>query len=171
MVKKPNVYVLDTSAVIAGFAPGLTEVKQFTVQAVLEEARSVCTKLKLETAVLAGRVEVAKPSADSVRAIRETIRKTGDVLSKTDAELLALALDLRGNAEPVILTDDYSIQNLANLLGIEYRRVLMPGITEIFEWEMVCPACGLKFPSNVSRCSVCGSPLKRKPRKMKRVER
>ncbi|TEU13386.1 MAG: ribonuclease VapC, partial [Hadesarchaea archaeon] len=48
-----KVYVLDTSAVIAGFVPGLAKAEQVTVQEVLEEARDLCSKLELETAVVA----------------------------------------------------------------------------------------------------------------------
>ena len=166
-MKKPKVYVLDTSAVIAGFTPGLTDLKQYTVQAVLEEARSLSSKSKLETALIAGNVGITEPSSGAMGIVRETIRKSGDKVSNTDMKLLAVALDLRNeNAEPEIVTDDYSIQNLAKLLGIGYRRVLMPGIKTVFGWEMTCPACGLNFPPDASACGVCGSALKRRGRKM-----
>jgi UPF0271 protein len=161
-----KVCVLDTSAVIAGFVPGLANVEQVTIQEVLDEARDLCSKLELETAVTAGKVEVIEPSAQALVDVYEEVRRTGDRVSKTDVRLLALALDLhRAGKEPEVVTDDYAIQNLASLLDIPYRRIAMPGITEVFRWEMVCPACDRKYLPGVSRCETCGSNLIRKPRR------
>ena len=157
---------MDTSAVIAGFVPGLADVDQATIQEVLDEARDLCSKLELETAVTAGKVEVTEPSAQALVDVYEEVRRTGDRVSKTDVKLLALALDLRrAGKEPEIITDDYAIQNLASLLGVSYQRIAMPGITEVFRWEMVCPACGRKYFPGVLRCEACGSSLVRKPRR------
>lgn len=160
-----KVYVLDTSAVIAGLVPGLQDVEQVTVQGVLEEARSLTSKLELETAVRAGRVRVTEPSEESLAEVETKASETGDKVSRTDVRLLALALDLRGvGKNPELVTDDYAIQNLAKLLEIPYRRVAMPGITRVLKWRMVCPACGRTYPVTVSRCDACGARLVRKPR-------
>ncbi|MCS7131881.1 MAG: ribonuclease VapC [Hadesarchaea archaeon] len=161
-----RIYVLDTSAVIAGFTPGLADVEQVTVQKVLEEAKDLCSRLELETAVVAGKMKVMEPSKSSLAEVHLRVGQTGDRVSDTDVELLALALDLRwAGEEPMLVTDDYAIQNLARLLGIPYRRVAMPGITEVLTWEMVCPACGTAYPATASQCEVCGSSLIRRPRR------
>jgi len=159
-----KILVLDTSAVISGLAPGLVYAEQVTVPEVLEEARDLCSKLELETAVLAGKVKVIEPSEKSLDEVSGKVEHTGDVVSRTDIKLLALALDLRDkNAE--LVTDDYAIQNLASLLEIPYQRVAMPGIKEVLRWEAVCPACESKYPPSATRCLICGSKLKRKPRR------
>ncbi|MGC8816539.1 MAG: NOB1 family endonuclease [Candidatus Hadarchaeum sp.] len=156
--------MLDTSAVIAGLAPGMLRADQVTVPEVLEEARDLCSKLKLETAVLAGKVRVVEPSKKSLERVREKVVHSGDTVSDTDVKLLALALDLaEKNAE--IVTDDYAIQNLATLLNLPYRRFSMPGIKEVLRWEAVCPACGSKFPPTATICLICGSELKRQARR------
>jgi UPF0271 protein len=161
-----KIYVLDTSAIIAGFVPGLADVEQVTVQKVLEEAKDLCSKLELEAAVVAGKVKVMEPSKSSLAEVRLKVGQTGDRVSDTDVELLALALDLRwAGEEPMLVTDDYAIQNLARLLGIPYRRVAMPGITEVLTWEMTCPACGRSYPATATQCEVCGSSLVRRPRR------
>jgi len=161
-----KVYVLDTSAVIAGFVPGLADVEQVTVQEVLEEARDLCSKLEFETAVTAGKVSVAEPSEESMLRVREKVGQTGDRVSGVDIKLLALALDLQlAGKGPELVTDDYGIQNLASLFGISYSRVAMPGIKEVFAWEMVCQACGRTYPAGASRCDICGSQLRRKPKR------
>jgi len=161
-----KIYVLDTSAVIAGFVPGLADVEQVTVQEVLEEARDLCSRLEFETAVTAGKVSVTEPSEESMLKVRNKVGQTGDRVSEVDIKLLALALDLQlAGKEPELVTDDYAIQNLASLFGISYRRVAMPGIKEVFAWGMVCPACGRTYPADASRCDICGSQLRRKPKR------
>jgi len=161
-----KVYVLDTSAVIAGFVPGLAKAEQVTVQEVLKEARDLCSKLELETAVTAGKVRVIGPSREALNKIKEKVAQTGDIVSAVDVKLLALALDLkRAGDEPELVTDDYAIQNLASLFGLPYQRIAMPGIKEVLRWEMVCPACDRRYPPPASRCEVCGSRLVRRPRR------
>jgi len=161
-----KVYVLDTSAVIAGFVPGLAKAEQVTVQEVLEEARDLCSKLELETAVAAGKVRIVEPPSQALDEIRRQVTQTGDVVSAVDIKLLALALCLkRAGDEPELVTDDYAIQNLASLFGLPYQRIAMPGIKEVLRWEMVCPACGRRYPPPAHRCEVCGSRLVRRPRR------
>ena len=161
-----KVYVLDTSAVIAGLVPGLAKAEQVTVQEVLEEAKDLCSKLELETAVAAGKVKVVDPSREALGEIGKRVAQTGDVVSAVDIKLLALALDLkRSGEEPEIVTDDYAIQNLASLFDLPYQRIAMPGIKEVLRWEMVCPACDRRYPPPAPRCEVCGSRLVRKPRR------
>jgi len=161
-----KIYVLDTSAVIAGFVPGLTDAEQVTIRDVLEEARDLCSRLEFETAVSAGKVSVVEPSSESVLKVRDKVGQTGDRVSEVDIKLLATALDLQlAGKAPELVTDDYAIQNLASFFGISYNRVAMPGITEVFSWVMVCPACGRTYPPNTSQCEICGTQLRRKPKK------
>lgn len=156
--------VLDTSAVIAGFVPGLAKAEQITIPEVLEEARDLCSKLELETAVLAGKVKVLEPSKNSLAAIRAKVKHTGDIVSQTDIKLLALALDLKDEGAQLV-TDDYAIQNLASLFDVPYCRIAMPGIKEVLRWEAICPACGRKYSPPTAMCIACGSRLVRKPRR------
>lgn len=162
---KNKVLILDTSALIGGFNPNLEEPKQYIVPKVLEEARSLSTKLKLETAISSGQIKVKEPSDESLATVEKEIEKTNDKVSKTDIELLALAQELREAGEiPNIVTDDYAIQNLAELLEIKYSRVAQPGITAIYEWEKKCPSCGRTYEKDIDRCEVCGAKLRRKPK-------
>jgi UPF0271 protein len=158
-----KVLVLDTSAIMGGFTPGLSDAELVTIEEVLEEARDLCSKLKLETAVILGRVEVLEPSKESIQRVRELVAKTGNRVSVTDIKLLALSLDLKQRSA-ILLTDDYGIQNLAAMLNIPYHRISMPGIKEVFRWVSVCPACEKIYAPSVFECPSCGSPLKRKPK-------
>lgn len=162
---KDRVFVLDTSALIAGFTPNLEKPKQYTVPKVLREAQSLPVKLKLETAISSGQMKVEEPSQKALDEVREKIEKTKDRVSQTDAQILALARQLqKSGKDPLIITDDYAIQNLAELLEIPYSRVAKPGISEVYEWEKKCPACGRVYKEDIQRCKACGSKLRRKPK-------
>lgn len=156
--------VLDTSAIIAGFVPNLSDAEQFTVTEVLEEAKSLSTKLGLETAVISGKLKILKPSKKAMDEVAKMVKTTGDSVSETDVKLLALAVDHRQKGVEII-TDDYAIQNLASMLGVEHRSGQTLGIRKVFEWKSTCPACGRKYPAEVTECQVCGSTLKRRPKK------
>lgn len=162
---KERVFVLDTSAIIAGFTPNLEEQKQYTVPKVLEEARSLSSRLKLETAIRSGQVKIKEPSRKMLKEVRKKVEKTRDRVSKTDIQILGLAYELKESEKnPEIMTDDYAIQNLAELLNIEYSKVAKPGISEVYEWEKICPACGRVYNEDISKCKACGSRLRRKPK-------
>jgi UPF0271 protein len=60
---------------------------------------------------------------------------------------------------PVILTDDYGLQNIARVLGVEYSSVATRGITSVFEWLVHCPGCGRRVRGDAKVCPDCGSRL------------
>lgn len=131
-----KVFILDTSALIGGFTPSLRETTQFIVPQVLAEARSLSVKLKLETAINSGQIKVRKPSKEALDKVREEVEKTRDRVSKTDIQLLALGQELQESGKnPILITDDYAIQNLAEILEIQYKEVAKPGISDVYEWE------------------------------------
>lgn len=162
---KEKVLVPDTSALIAGFTPNLSEKKQYIVPNVFEEARSMPLKLKLETAMSSGHVKMKNPSQEYVEKVEEKVEKTKDHVSSTDIQIIALAKQLKDSGKnPEIITDDYAIQNLSELLEIRYSQVAKPGISEVYEWEKKCPACGRTYKEDIKKCKICGSNLKRKPK-------
>ena len=56
-------------------------------------------------------------------------------LSEADKQVLALALELKGSGlTPLIVTDDYSIQNVANKIGVEFTSLMTFGIKFRFKW-------------------------------------
>lgn len=159
-----KVYILDTSALIGGFTPNLREPPQYIVPQVLEESRSLPVKLKIETAISSGQIKVRKPTEKSVKNIEKEIEKTQDQLSETDTEILALAKELKEEGKnPEIITDDYAIQNIAEIVNISFSQIAQPGIDVVYEWKKVCPGCGEVYEEDIDRCKTCGSKLKRKP--------
>jgi endoribonuclease Nob1 len=163
--------VLDTSAFVAGFDPFSLSVEQVTVPKVEKEIiRNSMNKLRFETALENGRVKIKVPSQEFVNQILASSSKVGDSfkLSETDIELLALAIELKATGyNPQIVSDDYSIQNVAKQLDIEFSALATFGIKRLLEWIRYCPACYREYPANSSakECKVCGTSLKRKPRR------
>jgi UPF0271 protein len=166
-----RVFVLDTSAFVAGFDPFSLSEEQVTVPKVVEEIkRNSMNKLRFETALENGRVKIKAPPQVFLNQIKATSSKVGDSfkLSETDIELLALALELKtAGYNPQIVSDDYSIQNVATQLDIEFSPLATFGIKRLLEWISYCPACYREYPANSSakECKVCGTTLKRKPRR------
>ena len=161
--------MLDTSAFIAGFDPFSVFDEQYTVPAVMEEliANSM-PWVRFTAAVEAGRLKVRTPKEHSIRMVRESSKALGDVLylSAADLDVLALALELKDEGcLPSIVTDDYSIQNVANQLGLGFSSLMTYGIRYRLRWILYCPACHHKYPSDYKfkNCKICGTVLKRKP--------
>lgn len=87
-------------------------------------------------------------------------------LSRADASVLALALDLHKEGKtPIIVSDDYAVQNVAEGAGISYQSLATLGIRQKFDWTFYCPACFRRYPGagDLEVCPVCGTKLKRKP--------
>lgn len=94
----------------------------------------------------------------SLKKVEETARKSGDLgrLSPVDMTVLALALDVGGT----VLTDDYSIQNTARIMGIPCRGVGQNGITKVEKWNYQCIGCGKWYKEKRDDCPICGSPMR-----------
>jgi UPF0271 protein len=75
---------------------------------------------------------------------------------------VALALDInkKPDQEATILSDDYSIQNVASTLDIKYQGFLQKGITKKFKWVSRCPGCGKQFNEIKKICPICGTSTK-----------
>jgi UPF0271 protein len=164
-----RLFLLDTSAIISDFVPLEDgESRYVTVEGVVSEVTNRDEGLKLELAIEQGHLRVESPGEDAVARVRDRARESGDerLLSETDLALLALALEKKeAGEEPVILTDDYDIQNMASILGIEYTPLAERGIGRVFRWRLVCKGCKRRYPSDYGEkvCMVCGSPLKSVP--------
>ena len=100
------------------------------------------------------------PDEETVEQIERAARETGDfeALSETDIRLLAAAFELDG----VLVTDDYSMQNVAEKLDVSIERLAQDGIEEQRSWTFQCQGCGREFEENHDRCPICGTELSRK---------
>ena len=126
--------------------------------------------MRFKTAVENGKLKVKTPSEEFLNKAKTSAITVGDsfFLSETDIQLLALALELKAAGyNPQIVSDDYSIQNVAAKMGIEFTALATFGIRRLLEWVRYCPACHREYAADYgsTTCTVCGTELKRKPRK------
>jgi len=160
---------LDTSAFIAGFDPFAVADATYTVPAVRQElASNSMTYTRFETAIESGKLQVKTPKAVFLTQVDKSSKVVGDIrfLSEVDKHVLALALEIQHNgASSLIVTDDYSIQNVANQLGLEFAPLATFGIRYRLNWMIYCPACHREYPTDYKfkTCQACGTELKRKP--------
>jgi UPF0271 protein len=172
-----RVIVLDTSAFLAGFDPFSIGEQQYTIPMVRKEmTRSSMAWVRLKTAVESGRLKIRTPDKTFQDEVKASATAIGDTffLSDTDIQVLALALELKARGyDPLIATDDYSIQNVADQMGIEFASLATFGIRFRLQWIRYCPACHRKYPADYRsrRCQVCGTALKRKSLRKSRLSR
>ncbi len=168
MYKGNRIVVLDSSAIINGYDPSSTMLRHFISSKAAEEIKDYNSKAKIQRAVEIGKLTVKTAKYEFIEEVKKAALETGDLhyLSEADIETLAIALEcVRKGMKVVILTDDYSIQNVANHLQIETRSVMMKGISKKIIWIRYCPSCGATYGvENIDECRICGSKLKRKPK-------
>jgi len=142
---------------------------QYSVPTVRKElASNSMPWMRFNAAVENRKLRVKAPRIPLLKRVKEASKRVGDVryLSEADMQVLALALELKSKGfDPLIVTDDYSIQNVANQIGVNFTSLMTYGIRFRFDWILYCPACHRKYPSDYKfkSCEVCGTEVKRKP--------
>ncbi len=104
------------------------------------------------------RIMVISPSDTAVGMVESKAKELGEAerLSSEDKSAIALALDKKA----VLLTDDYSIQNICASLGIEFSSTWTSGIKEVWQWKYRCAGCGRYYDINTGVCRICGSQIR-----------
>ena len=161
MKKKHKIYVLDTSAILSGKPINFGEAEIVTTHKVSDELNPGGRDYQNFQFLKEKGLSILSPNKDTLEEVKRVSNRTGDQykLSDTDIEIIALAEDLKKdeNIEVIILTDDYSIQNLSNELNIKFESINQSGITKRFKWVSRCRGCGKKFKDNVKICPICGT--------------
>ena len=151
-------YIADSAVFIMG--AGIEPHRIITIPSVVNELKSNEASMRFGLARESGaRVEV--PDEAFRVSVMETAKRTRDCeeLSPVDIDILAKALEYKGNS--VLLTDDYAVQNVARVLGLEVRPVAQKKIKDVLVWQKECVGCRRRFDSG-DVCPVCGSSLKKR---------
>ena len=129
----------------------------FTTPSVCDELKDIRSKGNYEKLCADG-LRVASPGPESRDKVAIAAEKTRDagVISKTDTDLLALALELGA----VLYTDDFAIQNIASVLKVQTIPINQRKAKRIL-WKYRCSGCGRYFDYD-GECQVCGAVIKRK---------
>ena len=147
-------YILDTSFFFYDLA---VSGELYTTRSVLDELRDLRSKSRFDVLCAQG-LTLAVPSGENTEKVNAASKKSGDagIISGTDCDILALALDLRA----VLYTDDFAIQNVAGILGVQTAPIIQRKAKRI-HWKYRCSGCGRYFDHD-GECLVCGSVIKRK---------
>jgi endoribonuclease Nob1 len=146
--------VLDASVFFTEFS---VSGEVFTTPAVCDELKDIRSKGNFEKWCAAG-LKVISPEPRTLHRVAEAAaisRDTG-IISATDAELLAVALDL----DAVLYTDDFAIQNVALVLGVKTSPIQQRKAKRV-HWKYRCSGCGRYFDHD-GECLICGAAIKRK---------
>lgn len=160
---EPARFLLDAAAILQGL--NVPPAASWTTPSVLAEVRPggrtgrrgeqlVAAGLHVEGPTQTARGRVERAAADAGVAGR---------LSAADLDILALALDVEG----LLLTDDYTVQDLAQRLGVPWQAATTAGIRETARWRARCAGCGRWYPTGQvgQECPICGSEIRRKRQK------
>ena len=148
-------YVLDSSALLSG-KPLPQASDCVAPPMIVGEVRKGRAGSSAAYLIEAG-LDVRAPSEVSIQKVLVAASKTGDSsrVSAADVEALALALETGAT----LLTDDYSMQNLATVLGMPFQAVSQRGIAQVWSWVRRCRGCYKEWPEGVKECPDCGSEI------------
>jgi UPF0271 protein len=146
--------ILDSSVFFSDFP---VNGELYTTPSVCDELIDIRSRGKFETFSAEG-LHIVSPGAKSKERVLSAAKKTRDstVISDTDCDILALALEL----DAVIYTDDFAIQNVAGVLGVQTIPINQRKAKRI-HWKYRCSGCGRYFDHD-GECLICGSIIKRK---------
>ncbi|MHA1335260.1 MAG: NOB1 family endonuclease [Promethearchaeota archaeon] len=176
--KEDAILFIDTNILLRGFNILVLKSKKIfitpkIIKEIKQNNRNINVLNQLEAAINGGNLTVQKPEEKYIRKIIDESKKTGDykALSEADIELLALSLEVKEsqNENILIITDDYSMQNICKALNLNYKNYLQKGIKKKISWEIYCPICKKIFePTYLNEmCDNCDIKLKRRPKKEK----
>lgn len=151
--------VLDATAFYAGI-PFASQEQSFTTPLVLEEIKHIKKSHDaVQTLIDLDRLRIVEPEQKNIEFVLEKAKNTGDLLnlSKEDVSVLALCIQLGGE----IVTDDYTVSNVAKHMSLKVIPIMTKGISKILDSAYFCPACDKTF-EKISECPICGSKLKKK---------
>lgn len=151
--------ILDASAFYAGIPFGSSN-DCYTTSIVYDEIKHIKKNHEvLETLLETNRLKIRDPNQEALNLAIKASKNTGDYqqLSKQDLSVIALCIDLEGQ----IITDDFSISNVAKNLGLRISPIMTQGIKDVGKWVHYCPGCRSNH-KNGKECPMCGTPLKKK---------
>lgn len=160
-------YVLDASAFMIGGIEFGTDAFYTTESVINEVNATIIQKSRVDGLVASNLLKIVSPESKYLDLVKNRSVELGESinLSNTDVEIIALALELMTKGHDVtIVSDDYSVQNVATSFGLKWMGIKYSGISRLIRWKMICNLC--KYESNDTKqatCPRCGAKMKRKP--------
>ena len=158
-----NIFILDSSAFYAGFYRSLYS-KFYTTTFILQEIKHLLkSSITLDFLISTGALVIQDPTKESVDKIIYTANISGDIkkLSHADISIISLAYQL----SRTLISDDYSVLNVSNLLKIKTISLSNGGIVTLRKWKNFCKTCNKQYAPNIKECEICGNATKRNYKK------
>lgn len=156
--------VLDTGLLLAGMDPPPGARWATTPEAAAEVRPGGRDARRFEDWRSIG-LQVRSPGPDARARVDEVARAAGSLerLSAADRSLLALALEMAAT----LVTDDYTMLDVARRLDVPARTVQQRGVETTMDWAPRCAGCGRWFDEAPpgDECPVCGSAVRARPRR------
>ncbi|MEM0505441.1 MAG: NOB1 family endonuclease [Sulfolobales archaeon] len=166
-------YVLDAAALFASYQLMLPhDVRVVTTPLIIEEVKDEASKESIGLSLSAGKLSIVDVDDDLMREAVRVAEELGEVgkLSRADLSLIALMIKyLREGCSVILVTDDYSIQNVATYLNIYVLGVKRRVIEKVIKYVWVCESCGYRGEFD-EFCPVCGGRMVRRPSRVKGVD-
>lgn len=155
-------FFLDSSAFMNGADYPPAECR--TTPSILAEFRPGGRQYARVDRYQAAGLVVVEPDPASLQRAQDAARAAGSLarLSRPDLDLLAAALAQEGRA--VVVSDDYTVQDVARRLGLATRSIRTEGIGGTRDWTARCAGCGRTYDAGKAGtvCTVCGSAIQLK---------
>jgi len=154
--------VLDSSAFYAGI-PFSSSEPSVTTSHVYNEIKHIkkdhdAVQILIETR----RLKISDPEHKFIITVNDAAKKSGDFHNLSQEDISTIALSLQLEAE--LITDDFTVSNVAKNLNLKVIPIMTSGIKNIVTWVYYCQGCKTNF-SKITECPNCGNKLKRRPLK------
>lgn len=125
-------YILDAAALLNdenfSFEEGN---KYYTTSLVFGEWKDFRSKALAQNAESQGLLVVMDPCTNSIQITYDKLAESNTEMSDADSSLIALAIEFKQRKTKfIVITDDYSVQNILKKLKIKFRGVAQKEIKE-----------------------------------------
>lgn len=158
-----NIFILDSSAFYAGIYHSLYS-KFYTTTFILKEIKHLLkSSITIDLLISSGALIIQDPTKESIDKIISTANLSGDIkkLSQADISIISLAYQLNRT----LISDDYSVLNVSNLLKIKTISLGNRGIVTVRKWKNFCKTCNKQYAPTIQECEICGNATKRNYKK------
>ena len=158
-----NIFILDSSAFYAGIYHSLYS-KFYTTTFILKEIKHLLkSSITIDLLISSGALVIQDPTKESIDKIISTANLSGDIkkLSQADISIISLAYQLNRT----LISDDYSVLNVSNLLKIKTISLGNRGIVTVRKWKNFCKTCNKQYAPTIQECEICGNATKRNYKK------
>ncbi|MBN1160090.1 MAG: hypothetical protein JXA43_02530 [Candidatus Diapherotrites archaeon] len=161
------IYILDSAAFMNLGSFGFEEEAYIITRLVEAELKDSQSKQYLDSGKESGKIKLQDPLPEYMEKAKSAAKESTDYpdLSEADFSVIALAIQFKEeNIEYQLLTDDYSVQNVAEHIGLNYDSLAHEKIKEKITWVWRCPKCRKTYQRNTDTrdCPDCEEKLEKK---------